>query len=526
MNEGRSGALFPMFVMGGVGLFALFSILLTEGNTIGEFCRYLLVGGFLLSVVAPRAGFYVWLTLCGYNDLLKRLMIMGGRVTHGDLPFVLGITPAMFGGVVVALILGGLMGSRRLMFRDIIAIIAGCVLMVATGVIAYLQEGSGLNGVLQAMANNGLYALLLFVLPMMFSKVDELQRLWRFLVLIFLPVAIYGVIQQMQGFAAFELEYLETGLSIEIKQLLTQEVRAFSTLNSPSALSVVCATLAVASLYLGFAQRDKNTPPVLHPVLALVCFGIHFAGLIAATSRTPILIVPIALVGGWCFYSKSRTQFFYAITAGAFLSLIVISPWMLQRMDFLNQFISSIAPRETFIGRMLIVGTYWDRLEGFATVLMNPEAYTLFGFGISETGAGRFHFHDPLSEILVRFGAVALFTLVVFGLVFLRVSHQQAWRLHQTQDRQFAARMISLSFAILAVSLISGSILSVFPNNVLFWMCLAGVAVLARQQAIEKRRVDPVPPPASPAPSLTLPPQTGRVQPMRPRSRRVGMPRS
>ncbi|MEN3940938.1 hypothetical protein WJU23_06575 [Prosthecobacter sp. SYSU 5D2] len=521
MNEGRSGALLPMFVMGGIGLFALASILLTEGNTIGEFCRYLLVGGFLLSVVAPRAGFYIWLTLCGYNDLLKRLMIMGGRVTHGDLPFVLGITPAMFGGVVVALILGGLIGGRRLMFRDLIAIIAGCVLMVATGAIAYLKEGSGLNGVLQAMANNGLYALLLFVLPMMFSKVDELQRLWRFLVLIFLPVAIYGVIQQMQGFAAFELDYLETGLSIEIKQLVTQEVRAFSTLNSPSALSVVCATLAVASLFLGFSQRDKNTPPVLHPALAILCFGIHCAGLIAATSRTPILIIPIALAGGWCFYSKSRTQFFYAVSAGAFITLIVASPWLVQRMDYLNQFISSLAPRETFIGRMVVVGTYWDRLEGFATVLMNPDAYRLFGWGIDENGEGRFHFHDPLSEILVRFGAVVLFTLVVSGLLFLRLSHHQAWRLHESQDRQFAARMIALSFAILAVSLISGSILSVFPNNVFFWMCLAGVAVLARAQSIQEKREKYASSPDFP--SLTLPPKGERIVPMRPRSRQGGM---
>jgi hypothetical protein len=522
MNDGRSGAFFPMMIMGGMGLFALASILLTEGNTIGEFCRYLLVGGFLLSVVAPRAGFYLWLTLCGYNDLLKRLMIMGGRVTDRDLPFVLGITPAMFGGVVVALILGGLIGSRRLMFRDLVAIIAGCILMVATGAIAYLKEGSGINGVLQAMANNGLYALLLFVLPMLFSKVDELQRLWRFLVLIFIPVAIYGVIQQIQGFADFERDYLATGLSIEIKQLITQEVRAFSTLNSPSALSVVCATLAVVSLFLGFAQRDKNNAPVLHPALALLCFGIHFAGLIAATSRTPILIVPIALVGGWCFYSKSRTQFFYALSAGAFLALILASPWMLQRMDFLNQLISSIAPRETFIGRMLIVGTYWDRLEGFATVLMNRDAYSLFGFGIDENGAGRFHFHDPLSEILVRFGALVLFTLIISGLLFLRVSHHQAWRLHESRDRQFAARMISISFSILAVSLISGSILSVFPNNVFFWLCLSGVAVLARQQAIQEKQAHPVPIPVSP--SLSLPPQAGRVLPMRPRSRHRGTP--
>lgn len=520
MNNGRSSTVMPIIIMGGVGLFALLSILLTEGNSIGELCRYLLVGGFLLSVVAPRVGFYVWLTLCGYNDLLKRLMIMGGRVNYEDLPFVLGITPAMFGGVVVALAFGGLIGTRRLMIRDLMTIIAGCILMVATGALAYLQEGSGLNGVLQAMANNGLYALLLFVLPMLFQTADDLQRLWRFLVIAFLPVAIYGVVQQIQGFADFEIEYLKRGLSIEIKQLGTGEIRAFSTLNSPSALSVVCATLSVASLFLGFAHREKGQLPALHPALAVACAVIHFAGLIAATSRTPILIVPVALLGGWCFYSQARTRLFYAVSVGSFLALVVASPWLVQRMDYLNEFIGSLAPRETFVGRMLIVGTYWDRLEGFATVLMNPDAYTFLGWGIDETGEGRFHFHDPLSEILVRFGALALFTLLVVGTFFLGLSHHQAWRLKGDQEKQFAARMISLAFAIIAVSLISGSILSVFPNNVFFWLSLACVAVLARQQAwvekLEKGRQESLP-----ASSWNQPQE--RVVPMRPRIRRSGI---
>jgi len=517
MNENRAGVLFPAIVLGGVGLFALASILLTEGNTIGEFCRYLLVAGFLLSVVSPRVGFYVWLTLCGYNDLLKRLMIMGGRVTHGDLPFVLGITPAMFGGIVVAMAVGGLMGTRRLVFRDMVAIVAGSILMVGTGALAYMKEGTGLNGVMQAMANNGLYALLLFVLPLMFQSVQELQKLWRLIVFIFLPVAIYGVVQQVQGFAEFEIDYLKTGLSIEIKQLVAGEVRAFSTLNSPSALSVVCACLAVVSLFLGFPMREKGERPVLHPVLALICFVIHFAGLIASTSRTPILIVPIALFGGWCFFSRARTRAFYVMTVGSFLAMVVASPWLVQRIETVNTFIGSLASPGSFMARMITVGTYWDRLEGFATVLMNPDAYTLLGWGIDETGQGRYHYHDPLSEVLVRFGAIALFTLILIGIWLLQMSHRQAWNLRGLKDRQFAARMIALAFAILGISVISGSILTTFPNNVVFWMSLAAVASLARKQALAPR--------PRPSEMAITPPVEGsrKIVPMRPRSRRGGL---
>lgn len=519
MSEGRSNAIFPIFVLGGVGLFALASILLTEGNTIGEFCRYLLAGGFLLSFTAPRIGFYVWLTLCGYNDLLKRLMIMGGRVSHGDLPFVLGITPAMFGGVVAALALGGLLGTRKLVLRDLIAITVGSMLMVGTGALAYVQEKSGLNGVLQAMANNGLYALLLFVLPMLFHTAQDLQKLWRTIVFIFLPVAIYGVIQQIQGFAEFEVDYLKTGLSIEVKQLIAGEVRAFSTLNSPTALSVVCAALAGASLFLGFGPVEKGGKHPLPKVVSLLFFAIYCGGLIASTSRTAILMIPVAIFGGWCFFSRQRTRAFYAITGGGFLGLIVCSPWLVMRIDMLNDMVSSWVDPYSFFGRMLTVGTYWDRLEGFATVLMNPDAYRLFGWGMDETGEGRFHYHDPLSEILVRFGSLALLGLLVAGGTFLLFCHRQTWTLKREQDRVFAARMIALAFSLIAVSLVSGSVLTTFPNNVVFWTCLAGVAALSRQQLMEQRAAA-----SRKLPGFTrgpdVPSEVSTVTPMRPRIRR------
>src|SRR5690606_37658957 len=97
-------------------------------------------------------------------------MIMGGRVMHSDLPFVLGITPAMFGGVAVALAVGGLMGTRRMVMRDVAAIVIGGFLMALTGALTAMKGGVGVNAVLQAVANNGLYALLLFVLPMLFQS--------------------------------------------------------------------------------------------------------------------------------------------------------------------------------------------------------------------------------------------------------------------------------------------------------------------------------------------------------------------
>ena len=64
------------------------------------------------------------------------------------------------------------------------------------------------------------------------------------------PVAIYGIVQQVEGFQLFEIAYLRTGLSIEIKQLLTNRVRAFSTLNSPTALGAISALMMVVAMVM------------------------------------------------------------------------------------------------------------------------------------------------------------------------------------------------------------------------------------------------------------------------------------
>lgn len=461
------------------GLYSIVSVLLTNGNTIGELCRFLLVGGFIFAFVSPRIGFFVWLTFCGYNDLVKRLLVIGGRITQDDLTFVLGITPAMFGGLVASLVVGGLMQSTKVSLRDWKWFGIGIMLLLLAGASAARHPGAGMNGVLQAMANDGLYSLLLFVLPVLFRTTAEILKIWRFLLLVFLPVAIYGVVQQIFGFADFEVEYLLSGLSIEIKQLYAGEVRAFSTLNSPTALSVVCACLAVMSLYLGFGTKERGQRPILSRPVSVLCFLIHFAGLIASTSRTPLFIPLLALTGGWCFASVSRTRVFYTLTIGAFVGLVLISPWLAPRLDDISVAVASAGPSGGFLSRMIVIGTYWDRLQGFASVLMNPDAWTLFGFGVREDGTGVHFYHDPVSEILVKYGALALVGTLGALFFMLRSFHRKAWSIPQPLGRLFAARMIALIFSLMMISAIGGSVLSTFPNNILLWMSLATVVVIS-----------------------------------------------
>ncbi len=482
MNRGNPGSILIIVMLMLGGLYAVASVVLTSGNSIGEMCQFLVVGGFFLAFLSPRVGFFTWLVFCGYNDLLKRLLVAGGRITHEDLKFVLGITPAMFAGVVTSLLLSGLMRTRNFTSREWTLFATGVFLMLAAAALAARQDG-GMNGVLQSVANNGLYSLLLFVVPVLFQNKASLVFIWKCLVISFLPVAVYGVIQQFQGFADFEVEYLLTGLSIEIKQLYSGEVRPFSTLNSPTALSVVCAALAVTSLILGFTGRSTGSRPMMSRVLAVFCCVTYLAGLIASTGRSPILILPAALIGGWCFATPARTKVFYSIVISLFLLLVSSSGWLIDHLEDLNERATSLGAPGAFVSRMMVVGTYWDRLSGFSTVLMNPKAWTLFGYGKAEDGTGMYYYHDPISEILVRYGAIALVVVLIVMVLMLRWFHRQSWRLNDPVDRRFAASLIALGFSILLVSTVSGSVMAVFPVNIFFWLTCSAVLGLAKKAA-------------------------------------------
>jgi hypothetical protein len=62
------------------GLFVIVTVLLGNGNQLATLFRYLLVAGLVAGLFWPRGTLMFWLVLCGYTDLLKRLMVVFGRV--------------------------------------------------------------------------------------------------------------------------------------------------------------------------------------------------------------------------------------------------------------------------------------------------------------------------------------------------------------------------------------------------------------------------------------------------------------
>ncbi|MDB6117924.1 MAG: hypothetical protein JWO08_1705, partial [Verrucomicrobiaceae bacterium] len=125
---------------------------------------------------------------------------------------------------------------------------------------------------------------------------------------------------------------------------------------------------------------------------------------------------------------------------------------------------------------------YKDRLNGFSNVLLNPDAYTLFGL----PNAGADHgivAHDPISNAILAFGIIP----VAIGLVF---SAWGMWQLHKVifvmRDptlQLLAASFLANAAGNIAVTIVNGNLLGTFPVNVFFWVSLAFAVSLRHADA-------------------------------------------
>ena len=488
MNSTRLPGAFTIAVGALFGIFAIISIMLGEGNTLANVFLYLIIGTCGLAVVAPRQAFFIFLVACGYVDLFKRLMVVSGRVSMDDLYYVLGLAPALFGCIIISAAVRGVIGGLPLAKQHVRLFLIGCAVVLANAVLSYLDVDHSLGKVMQGTANGGLYGMLIFVVPLMFRSEDDIIYILKFLLWTYAPVAIYGVAQQIWGFQDFEIAYLTTGLSIEIKQLFTDRVRAFSTLNSPTALSIVCATLFAIPTVLCRMRNAKGNRRIIGIPLATVFTLIFFGGLAASTGRSGFLMSAILLACVFAFRTRTGTIAFYAVAVCAFATLLISAKFLLSNIEMATMVLVDKLGgflREDNIN----INTFSDRLFGFTNVLMAPDAYTWFGYGSARGIDPRdpLYNHDLLSNTLVRYGAVVLLVMLVSVVFFLLWTHRQILSIQDKRRRNFAAAMLACAMSIFAISITCGNVLSIFPANTFFWLAVSGTIIAARPDPSRSR---------------------------------------
>jgi hypothetical protein len=486
-------------VAGGVifVLFAVTSILLGEINAIAHLFFYLMFGGGMLALLAPRQGFILLLVSCAYVDLLKRLMVVSGRMSMGDLYYVLGFSPVLLGIILLSLVARAAVGSIEVKAIHVRLCGVAAGLIVATTALSYLGGERSLGKLMQSVANGGFYASLIFVVPLLFQTTGEVLRLLKMTMWIYVPVAAYGVLQKAFGFQDFEVQYLMSGLSIEVKQLFTDRVRAFSTLNSPTSLGAISAVFTVLPLFLAYTKNRAGERFLGLPIAVMVSL-LFLAATMASTSRTAFVVVVLMTIGTSCFQTKRGTLAYYGAGGGAFVVLLISAGFLLVHIEaataFLMTHMGGVVSQEA-----IDLNTFSDRLRGFSSVLINPEAYTVFGYG-AERGVDPkdpLYNHDLLSNILVRYGALPLLVMVVFVIGCLVRIHQNVLLIQDPGRRRLGAGMLAMVLSLIAISMTSGNVLGIFPVNTLFWLGVSATII-----AVVGVQAEPKP---EPVPTLARP---------------------
>ena len=447
--------------------YVLLSLLLSTGNQLGSLFGYLLAGSIVLGVCNPKSAIVVLLVACGYIDLAKRLLVVADKVSYTDLAFVLGIAPALMAGVTMGVFLQIIQGRIRFGKTQLQALAVIIITLMLSLITARRATGATM-ATLQEVANTSGYACFLFVIPLLYSSLEDQVKLIRTVLLAYLPIPIYGIYQAAFGLAEYEIEYLKTGMSILIKQLLTGDIRPFSTLNSPTALGAVCGIMALLAFLSGpLDGKLKKFPHPLNLALGLCYTG----GLIASTSRSDFFIPILGAILTLTALSQTAIRVFYLIAGSCYIGLIMISGWLQERLADIQIFISTLLPPEfDFVEQLTRVQTFSDRLEGFRNLASNPQVWSFFG--VTEEIRESIYSHDPLTQSLLSYGVIPVILVIVVCLILLSYIHSQILQIQDRRERWMAALALGTTAGVVATSMLSGSRTSIFPITVFMWLML------------------------------------------------------
>ena len=442
-----------------------------DTNSLGTACLLGMFISFVIAVAEPRAGLVLLLLYSGYLDLIKRLLVFWGGFGYLDLAYVLGLAPVTVAGLVVGIFLGHALQKFEIP-RGTFALVLFAAILNCFIAAYLLKAGSGGMDTLRDVANNGAY---IFMLPAAYCFLNTPKAIATFAklaVLIFIPVALYGIYQSIFGFARFEEEYLKSGLTIMVKELDDVLPRPFSTLNSSGSLATMLAGMTILSLAiydLKGGQFGKSSGRfgylALATIFIIACFMTY--------TRSGLGILGIGLLSWFCFLGKLRTVLLYSMVVIGFVSLILSANWLLHNLHLFD--VSSEVQSERG-GQLVRIYTYSERLKGFVNLTATTDMWSPFGLLESSKMTSTTYNHDGFSQMLVTFGYIPTTAMIAtFGFVLFRI-HRALFRVPNIRQRKFLAALTSIVLAWVAAEILVSFVIGVFPLNFFLWT-LAGAVM-------------------------------------------------
>ncbi len=531
------------FIFGGMiaVLFVVFDLLTSGGNAVAQLYRYLLVGGALYGLLNPRPAFYLLIFLTAYLDFTKRLMIFDSGISKMDLYYVLGVAPALMCGIAAHVLYSLMITAQET--RTGLAKLAIFTVSVAgfLGVMGLMGSVNRFQA-LGDSVNATVYMLLLPVVPKLFRTPEELRKLLKFVLIIYTPAVLYMLVHWFRAtflnmnppIFGWELDYVKSGLTIEIRQLAERKFRPFGTFNSASNASMVFASL-LGVVCSGLWKQPFSGNPNGGGRIGRLTLGILLVIAMYATySRTGWVFAMIILVVPALFRSRFSTIAAYSVGLTCTLLMVLSAPYLLKH-KILNQIsldLYSSSSRTDEMAQVTNIATMNDRLEGFYNLVNNPKVWTPFGFRFAyanpESVRQTIFIHDALTTALIKYGYVPMVLGGISVLVFLRRMHGYVLAEKHPLARYMAATCLGLGFVLCLGTLVNTAQLITYPINFWIWFMFSCVVALMFWNAENARipvevtgeepQVLPRPPGRGrPVPSLAGPPMrkgTRKFQPL------------
>ncbi len=479
----------------------------THGNILTGTAKLTGVVTFLCALVWPRTMLYGLVVMAASLDFVKRLLVVFGTVYQADLAVVLTIAPLTLGGVVCGHIIHRIFAHGRILNKREWVILACAGTAIGISFAKAMVDSHNILRAGQAVVDGMSYLLAVLVTVSLLRDDRATVKYINFMVWIFFCVALYGIFQFFHGYAKFEYDYILSSNTSTIGELSEAHPRIFSTLNSSHAFGVSMAIfliISVAKNYIYFRQRRSfRIADLLLMITFTIALGLGFG-------RTAWVLALLGIAGIFFFTSARRTKFFYACCTGMFLIVLFNSEYILEKLpEWQRQLPGDSASQE----QAFRLGTYSDRLIGFTSFMRDDSYWTPFGvkgFTTEAQHAGdQFYTHDAFTAALLRYGIVGVGILAIISIFFLIQVHKGILGVQNRNLRIFSAATASACFSVFFTGLLSGSNITVFPVNFLFWALIGCTLVMTgSERAVRKSqtaqqqrdRATPAPAPNRPRP--------------------------
>jgi hypothetical protein len=453
---------------------ASFQIFTMQGNVLGNSFRVLTPLAIVIGLAAPRFAFYLLLMAGAYLDLIKRFMILDSRFSDTDLAFLLGFAPALVTGLVLKFVLAAISKSPTVSAREVKLFIVTTLLCGVLGAAQIFMSGELRSA--GSAVNVVAYLYMPLLVPRIFRNISEMKSLMISAVIIYLPAALWAMHQAYYGLEAFEMQYLLSGMTIEIRQLDEEVFRNMGTMVSAHALSMVASILAVSLIIPISWKTGTISFKVWANPLRLICIWLFVTGAYLTFSRTGWICAFIAIMAFLCLQNRTLTYAAFFGSIGGIITLYLSADYLLHsrvmvetQLYLFDKLGTSAEARQ-----MLVLGTLDARLESMASFATDPTIWTPFGMKAAGSTAQINWIHDILTENLIRLGYIPLAILVFGILTIIFLTIRAMFRMPRGPNRTMATYFFALALGMISGGFSQGTMILYFPIN-FFWCLFLGV---------------------------------------------------